>query len=169
MVNTELDRYDPPLDTDTATLEKYQQAVTAAKEKYLTVAFLSGSAEHHHAQMMRDIENDYLRGNKTTYPETLTRTYEIAVNWKGSGQRRPRNASRHHELGSTFVQEAQQKQPAHSHKPRQQAWSPPAHKTTHNNVGAQRRVTAKPKEIVCFGCSKPGHKIRECPNAMANS
>ena len=57
--------------------------------------------------MMRDLENDYLRGNKVAYPETLTKAYEIAVNWKGSGQRRPRNASRHHRLGSTFVQDTQ--------------------------------------------------------------
>ena len=114
MVNTELAKQYPPLDTDTATMEQYEQAVTSAKEKYLAVTFLSGSAEHHHTQMMKDLENDYLRGNKVAYLETLTKAYEIAVIWKGPGQRRPRNASRHHELGSTFVQDTQARQAAHN-------------------------------------------------------
>ena len=48
MVNTELANHDPPLDTDAADIQQCEQAVTSAKEKYLAVAFLSGSAEHHH-------------------------------------------------------------------------------------------------------------------------
>ena len=40
MVNTELANYVPPLDTNTANLEQYEQAVTSAKEKYFAVAFL---------------------------------------------------------------------------------------------------------------------------------
>ena len=57
IVNVELANYVPPLNTDTVTMEQYEQAVTGAKEKYLAIAFLSGSAEHQHTQMMRDLEN----------------------------------------------------------------------------------------------------------------
>ena len=94
---------------------------------------------------MRDLENDYLRGNKVAYPETLTKAYEIAVNWKGSGQRRPRNASRHHELGSTFVQDTHTRQAPHNYKPRPQGYKPQAQKPAYNNGGANRKIISKPK------------------------
>ena len=46
MVGAKLADNVPPLNTDTATMHQYKQVVTTAKEKYLAVAFLSGSAEH---------------------------------------------------------------------------------------------------------------------------
>ena len=49
MIDAELTDHVPLLKTETTTMEQYEQTGSTAKEKYLTVAFLSGSAEHHHA------------------------------------------------------------------------------------------------------------------------
>ena len=104
MVDTELANHNVPLDADTATIEEYEQSVNIANAKYLAVAFFSESGKHQHTQMMRNLENGYLRGNKTAYPRTIIKVYKYAVNLKGSSKRNPNNFSRQHELGSTFVQ-----------------------------------------------------------------
>ena len=56
MVDTELTNHTPPLDTETAIMEEYEQATNAAKGDYLAVVFFSGSAEHQNAQTMRDLK-----------------------------------------------------------------------------------------------------------------
>ena len=89
---------------DTATIEEYAEAVTAAKEGYLAVVFLSGLAEYRYEQMLRTMDNDYLRGDKHSYSTTLNKAYELATNWRGPGPKKTRGPHRQLELGNTFVQ-----------------------------------------------------------------
>ena len=104
MVDVELARLQPPRDTDTATVDEYAEAVSAAKERYLAVVFLSGLAEYRYEQMLRTMDNDYLRGDKQSYPTTLNKAYELATNWRGPGPKKTRGPHRQLELGNTFVQ-----------------------------------------------------------------
>ena len=80
MVDVELAKLQPPRDTDNASVKEYAEAATAAKERYLAVVFLSSLAEYRYEQMLRTMENDYLRGNKLSYPTTLNKAYELATN-----------------------------------------------------------------------------------------
>ena len=56
MVNIELARLQPPRDTDNATVDAYAEAVSAAKERYVAVVFMSGLAEYRYEQMLRTME-----------------------------------------------------------------------------------------------------------------
>ena len=94
MVDVELAKLQQPRDIDNASVDEYAEAVTAAKERYLAVAFLSGLAKYRHEQMLRTMENDYLRGDKLSYPATLNKAYELATNWRGPGPKKNRGPHR---------------------------------------------------------------------------
>ena len=54
--------------------------------------------------MLRTMENDYLCGDKLSYPTTLNKGYELAINWRGPGLKKTRGPHRQLELGNTLVQ-----------------------------------------------------------------
>ena len=104
MIDVKMARLQPSRDTDNATVDEYAEAVSAAKERYLAVVFLSGLAEYRYEQMLRTMENDYLRGDKLSYPTTLNKAYELATNWRVPGPKKTRGPHRQYEIGNTFVQ-----------------------------------------------------------------
>ena len=104
MIDIELAKLQPPRETDNATVEEYAEAVTAAKERYLAVVFLSRLAEYRYEQMIHTMENDYLHGDMLSYPTTLNKAYQLATNWRGPGPKKTRGPHRQYELGNTFVQ-----------------------------------------------------------------
>ena len=104
MIVIELAKLQLSRDTDNATVDEYAEAVTVAKERYLAVVFLSGLAEYRYEQMLRTMENDYLRGDKLSYPTTLNKAYELATNWRGPGPKKTRGPHMQYKLGNTFVQ-----------------------------------------------------------------
>ena len=85
---------DFPTDAERAT------AASAVKDAYLARLFLINSDKKRYASLIRDIENDFTRGNDT-YPDSLSSAYDFIVNYVA-----PRTSSRHpDDSGMAYAQE----------------------------------------------------------------
>jgi hypothetical protein len=60
-----------------------------AQELYLAAAFILGSDQNRCGQLLKDLENDYTRG-QDNFPKTVTAAYSRLTNWKQN----PRNVMR---------------------------------------------------------------------------
>jgi hypothetical protein len=69
------------LDVGLATEVEKLAAHAEAKEKYLTVAFLSASDKSRYGKVLEDLENDFMKGTNN-YLKTLTSAYNLMVNYK---------------------------------------------------------------------------------------
>ena len=127
-------------------------------------------AEYYYEQILRTMENDYLRGDKLTYPTALNKAYELATNWRGPGLKKNHGLPRQYEVGNTFVQNGEYRNKHNNNN---------YNKKHKNNVnrktpGAQRlkdpnrKIAALPKRIVCFRCWGTGHKAQDCTTPPHN-
>jgi hypothetical protein len=69
------------IDPDLASREQVAEAMKAAQEQYLSVAFLLGSDRNRYGKLMEDLENDYIQ-RQDRYPKTGTTAYSLLMNWK---------------------------------------------------------------------------------------
>jgi len=68
------------IDPDVPTNAEREQATTEVKEKFMARLFLSNCNKKRYDGLLREIENDYTRGNDT-YPNTLMAAYDYLINY----------------------------------------------------------------------------------------
>ena len=166
MITSNLQKMNPPVDAITSTPEQYEKAVEAAKQQYLAVAFLSGADHRRYGKMRQILENDYLRGDAESYPQDLTKAYELLLNWRiAPDHRRDRGGDDGLLGGLAFLQQTTGNK--HQHKSTRDA---PKRQYKTNKVGTKKVETRravmpnnKPKPK-CWECGQEGHLARNCPN-----
>ena len=125
------------------------------------------------------LQNDFLRGDKESYPFSLNKAYKLLVNWKND----PKNLSRiledDYHKGISFFQtnngynnrgQARRGQGLTSNN-NNQAKPNNWRKNKNNDKGSRSKtakqcypVANKKKEIICFNCGEKGHMSFECPH-----
>ena len=55
---------------------------SSSTQQYLAVAFLSGADDRSYGRMRQTLQNNYLRGDTDSYPQDLTKAYELLLNWR---------------------------------------------------------------------------------------
>lgn len=74
-------------DPDAPTPEELKAAKAVVKQEYLAVAYLSATNYDRYGDLLKDLENDYVKGHNN-YPKTVTDAYGLVVNYKPTGRRR---------------------------------------------------------------------------------
>ena len=90
MVMTELPNITPPYMSANAPPAAYMTAIERAKDKYLAAAFLAGADITRFGSMLKNLENDYLCGDRSCYPLDINEAYNRLSNWKND----PKNITR---------------------------------------------------------------------------
>ena len=122
----------------------YQNYVDLAQQKFLSIAFLLGGRVDQYGDLLRELENDYLKG-KDFFPNNVTEAYNLMSNYvqrKGLGPSTNRVPVRQNALG--FLQnKAKVKGDAGRLVP-----------------GTDGVVHER---IQCFHCGQKGHYSNKCP------
>ncbi|MEL7196302.1 MAG: hypothetical protein AAFO96_27965, partial [Bacteroidota bacterium] len=134
------------LDIMMANVEGVERAKGIVKEKFLAVAFLKGSDRQRFRLLIEDLENDYLRGSKDSWPTALHDAYSLMLNWKknhvdeGKSINRGNDGVAFVQEGKTFAQAAKEGGGSHGQK-------------------------KDKSHIQCFACKQYGHYAGnpECP------
>ena len=122
--------------------------------------------------MKQTLQNDYLGGDAESYPQELTKAYELLLHWRsGPDNRRDRTADDGLISSLAFLQATggQQKQPRQytSHK----ATKKPPQNTKTKQGGANKNHTPihtqDKRRPTCWECGKQGHLARECTEGKA--
>ena len=69
-----------------ASVEQINNATSNTCDKYFAAAFLTGSVTTRYGKLLKELENDYLRGDTYCYPTDLNKTYGLILNWKSDPQ-----------------------------------------------------------------------------------
>jgi hypothetical protein len=89
------------MDENNPTEDERRTATQEAKDKYLARLFLVNSDKKRYGSLIRDIRNDFTRG-QDTYPDTLTGAYDFIVNYEA-----PRSTRHVDEGGMAFYNQDQ--------------------------------------------------------------
>lgn len=71
-------------DSKTYSDPEYKMGKKEAQDRFLAIAFLSGSDRARYSKLVTDLENNFTRGTDQ-YPKDLTMAYNLLVNFKGAG------------------------------------------------------------------------------------
>ena len=126
-------------------MKKY---VESAQQKFLAIAFLLGGRVEQYGDLIRDLENDYLKG-KDFFPDNTTDAYNLMSNYvqrKGAVHHTNRAQVRQNGLG--FMQTK-----AKSHKTASSQPVPGTDGVVHDRIS-------------CYTCGQKGHYSHKCPVAL---
>mmetsp|Transcript_36995 Transcript_36995/g.52267 ORF Transcript_36995/g.52267 Transcript_36995/m.52267 type:complete len:1117 (-) Transcript_36995:618-3968(-) len=71
------------LNTTTATVEQRKEAKKAARQAYLSTAFMLGSDRNRYGLLLQDLENNYVQGTNK-YPTTIVQAYDTLNLWRNN-------------------------------------------------------------------------------------
>jgi len=138
MMSDGVDPNDPNLAKET--LKSYQ---SKADDKALAIAFLMGAKEHIYGELVRELENDFLKSDngKDTFPSTVSESYHLLANYSVR-----KNARKQDTKGTSNTK-------VHV-----------AHgllQTSDDPVPGRNGVLLE--HVRCYNCNKYGHTSKQCP------